>query len=52
MKDTEIQEKYGVPTRTLQDWKKKAPDNWRFKVYELLKKQDSAEINKENKCKN
>ena len=25
---------------TLQDWKKSDPDNWRNKVYKLLKKQE------------
>lgn len=40
MKDTEIKQYFGVPISTLQDWKKSDPDNWRNKVYKLLKKQE------------
>jgi len=36
MSDTEIYRAYGIPTRTLQDWKKKDNDNWRKKVYEKI----------------
>jgi len=36
MSDTEIFHRYGIPTRTLQDWKKKDDDNWRKKVYEKI----------------
>ncbi len=35
--DVEISCKYGIPTRTLQDWKNKDKDNWRSKVYLSLK---------------
>lgn len=33
MKDTELSKRFGVPTRTLSDWKKQKPDNWRYKLY-------------------
>ncbi len=35
--DTEINKLYGIPTRTLQDWKNRSKDNWRLKIYETLK---------------
>lgn len=47
MKDTELRELLGVPTRTLQDWKNKEKENWRYKVYKLLKalsKEDIAKL--------
>ena len=34
--DKQVFEEYGIPTRTLQDWKNKSTDNWRKKVYEHL----------------
>ncbi len=37
LKDTEITKKYGVPRSTLQDWKNRDIDNWRYKVYMKLK---------------
>ena len=36
MSDAEIYRAYGIPTRTLQDWKKTDSDNWRKKVYEKI----------------
>lgn len=38
-KDIDITKKYGIPTRTLQDWKNRTPDNWRYKVYMKMKKE-------------
>ena len=37
LKDTEISNKFKVPVRTLQDWKKSDNDNWRKKLYNYLK---------------
>lgn len=40
LKDTEIQELFGLPVTTLRDMKKKSEDNWRYKVYNYLKIQN------------
>jgi hypothetical protein len=37
LNDTEISKKFGIPTRTLQDWKNKNSDNWRTKIYQKIK---------------
>lgn len=37
VKDVDIYREYGVPTRTLQDWKNADKSNWRYKVYNGLK---------------
>ena len=36
--DVEISTEIGIPTRTLQEWKKKDKNNWRKKIYNKLKK--------------
>lgn len=40
MKDVDITRKFGIPSRTIQDWKNTDKGNWRFKVYNFLKKGD------------
>jgi len=37
MTDTEICKKYNIPKSTLQDWKNRDKDNWRYLVYKKLK---------------
>ena len=34
----------GVPSRTLQDWKKTNHSNWRYKIYNLLKNHTYEEL--------
>ncbi len=36
MTDVELSMRFGVPTRTLSDWKKQKPSNWRKKMYLFL----------------
>ena len=45
MKDVEISKKYGIPARTIADWKKADPANWRFKVYTKLKDEEKSNDN-------
>jgi len=40
LKDIELQELFGIPRQTLQDFKNKSDDNWRYKVYNYLKIQN------------
>jgi len=40
LKDIELQELFGIPRQTLQDFKNKSEDNWRYKVYNYLKIQN------------
>jgi phage pi2 protein 07 len=42
--DTDITKLLGVPNTTLQDWKKQDIDNWRFKLYKLMKSFNKAEF--------
>jgi hypothetical protein len=44
MFDTDITKKIGIPVTTLQDWKKKSPDNWRYKLYTFLKSHTVEEL--------
>lgn len=37
VKDIDVTREYGVPTRTLQDWKNADKSSWRYKVYKALK---------------
>ena len=48
MTDKKIETVIGIPTRTLQDWKKSNKNSWRFKVYNFINKNlisDFVEIN-------
>jgi hypothetical protein len=42
--NTDITALLGVPKSTLQDWKKQAPDNWRYKLYIFLKSHTLDEL--------
>ena len=37
MKDTQLSDLFGLPLRTIADWKKKGEGDWRLKIYNFLK---------------
>jgi len=44
LKDTELTELFGVPRQTLQNFKNRSEDDWRYKVYNYLKIQDRDSV--------
>ena len=44
MTDTDIKKVFSIPTRTLQDWKKRDKDNWRHILYGYLKSRDKQAV--------
>jgi uncharacterized protein YjcR len=46
MKDTELNKILGISVQTLQDWKKRDPDNYRRLIYELLSSYSKEELEK------
>jgi len=44
IKDTKINDLFGIPIRTIQDMKNADKDNWRLKVYTFLKNQDEEAL--------
>jgi len=46
LKDTELTELFGVPRQTLQNFKNRSEDDWRYKIYHYLKIQNRNDVTK------
>jgi hypothetical protein len=44
VKDTDLKELLGIPIQSLQNFKKREKDDWRYKVYHFLKSQPRENI--------
>lgn len=44
LKDIDISRLLNIPQSNLREWKKKENDNWRFKIYTILKNMSEEEI--------